>query len=196
MNDCSVFDDIRALPDAVLLQRFFHTDTPQILAECNESLLSVLARRNKSAKQHTLLAGIEIGRRAMLEELKLKQSLSSQSEVKAFLQQHFLGCEEERFCAIWLNAQNRLIAFDELFRGTLTEASVYPREVTKRAMHRNAVSVIFAHNHPSGVAEPSRSDEMLTDNLKAVLSLVSVRILDHFVIAGASAMSFKERGLL
>jgi DNA repair protein RadC len=97
---------------------------------------------------------------------------------------------------LFLDAQNRVTAQEELFAGTLTQTSVYPREVVKRALHHNAAAVIFAHNHPSGVAEPSLADELLTKALKEALGLVDVRVLDHFVIAGNVALSFAERGLL
>lgn len=97
---------------------------------------------------------------------------------------------------MFLDAQNRLNATEEMFSGTLTQTSVYPREVVKRAMHYNAASVIFAHNHPSGVAEQSAADEMLTKQLKEALALVDVRVLDHFIIAGNQTLSFAERGLL
>ena len=99
--------------------------------------------------------------------------------------------------ALWLDAQNRLIKADELFSGSLTSTSVYPREVVKAALANNAAAVILAHNHPSGVAEPSSADEMLTRNLKSALALVDVRVLDHFIVAGnAQPLSFAERGLL
>ena len=98
--------------------------------------------------------------------------------------------------ALFLDAQNRLLTADELFRGTLTQTSVYPREVVKRALAVNTAGVIFAHNHPSGVAEPSRSDELLTASLKQALGLVDVRVLDHVIVAGSSTVSFAERGLL
>jgi len=97
---------------------------------------------------------------------------------------------------LFLDAQNYLIAATELFRGTLTQTSVYPREVVKESLRHNAGAVIFAHNHPSGIAEPSRADEMLTQNLKSALALVDVKVIDHFVVAGASILSFAERGLL
>ena len=100
------------------------------------------------------------------------------------------------FLVMFLDAQNRLNATEEMFSGTLTQTSVYPREVVKRAMHHNAASVIFAHNHPSGVAEQSAADEMLTRQLKDALALVDVRVLDHFIIAGNQTLSFAERGLL
>lgn len=97
---------------------------------------------------------------------------------------------------MFLDAQNRLLAADELFRGTLTQTSVYPREVVKRALALNAAAAIFAHNHPSGVAEPSRSDELLTGSLKQALALVDIRVLDHLIVAGSAMTSFAERGLL
>ena len=103
----------------------------------------------------------------------------------------------EVFYALWLDAQNRLIAGEELFRGSLTQTSVYPREVVKRALWHNAAAVVLAHNHPSGVAEPSSADEHLTRELRQALALVDVRVLDHFIVAGAKQpLSFAERGLL
>jgi DNA repair protein RadC len=102
----------------------------------------------------------------------------------------------EVFVALFLDAQNRVIAVEELFRGTLTQTSVYPREIVKSALARNAAAVIFAHNHPSGAAQPSQADELLTRNLKEALALVDVKVLDHFIVAGNQAVSFAERGLL
>jgi DNA repair protein RadC len=100
------------------------------------------------------------------------------------------------FCCAFLDAQNRVLAFERLFEGTLMETSVYPREVVKRALHHNAAAVILAHNHPSGVAEPSRADETITATLKRALALVDVMVLDHFIVGAEGAMSFAERGLL
>jgi DNA repair protein RadC len=104
--------------------------------------------------------------------------------------------EHEVFIILLLDSQNRLIEAQELFRGTLIQTSVYPREVVKSTLARNAAAVVFAHNHPSGVAEPSRADELLTQSLKQALALVDVRVLDHFVVAGTSTVSFAERGLI
>jgi DNA repair protein RadC len=100
------------------------------------------------------------------------------------------------FVALFLDSQNRLLGSEELFRGTLTQTSVYPREVVKTALRYNAAAVILAHNHPSGVAEPSRADELLTQTLKQALALVEIRTLDHFIVAGTRTVSFAERGLL
>jgi len=123
-------------------------------------------------------------------------SLSSPQLVRDFLRSKLAHLEHEVFVALMLDAQNRLIEYIELFRGTLTQTSVYPREVLKVALARNAAGIVFAHNHPSGVAEPSRADELLTQTLKQALALVEVRVLDHFIVAGVDILSFAERGLL
>lgn len=123
--------------------------------------------------------------------------LTTPSACRDLLKLHLTGLEHEVFAALFLDAQNRLIEYRELFRGTLTQTSVYPREVVKEALTLNAAAVILAHNHPSGCAEPSRADEMLTQSLKQALALVDVKILDHFIVSGAtSPLSFAERGLL
>lgn len=125
-----------------------------------------------------------------------RKALNSPAAVRDYLRLSLPDLQHEVFCCAFLDAQNRVIAFEELFRGTLTQTSVYPREIVKRALHHNAAAIIFAHNHPSGVAEPSRADEMLTQALKQALALVDVKVLDHFVVGGAAVMSFAERGLL
>lgn len=122
--------------------------------------------------------------------------LGSPGQVRAFLMLHLAELEHEAFAALFLNAQNGLIEYRELFRGTLKETSVYPREVVKEALRLNAAAVVFAHNHPSGMCEPSRADEALTQALKRALALVDVKVLDHFIIAGHYPLSFVERGLL
>ncbi|MEI6302525.1 MAG: DNA repair protein RadC [Betaproteobacteria bacterium] len=138
----------------------------------------------------------ELVKRWLDEELKRESILQHPSSVKDYLRLHFAEREHESFVTLFLDAQNRLISAEELFRGTLTQTSVYPREVVKRSLAANAAGVIFAHNHPSGVAEPSRADELLTRTLRQALALVDVRVLDHFVIAGANAVSFAEIGLI
>lgn len=138
----------------------------------------------------------ELVRRWLDEELKRECVLNAPDAVRDCLRIHFAGREHESFVAMFLDSQHRLIATHELFRGTLTQTSVYPREVVKAALKENAAAVIFSHNHPSGVAEPSKSDEALTNALKSSLALVDVRVLDHFVVAGTSIVSFAERGLL
>jgi len=128
--------------------------------------------------------------------LQGRDVLSSPQAVRDYLRTRLACLPHEVFSCLFLDAQNRLLASEELFRGTLTQTSVYPREVVKAALRHNAAGVIFAHNHPSGVAEPSRADEMLTQTLKQALSLVEIKTLDHFVVAGSQVVSFAERGLL
>ena len=149
------------------------------------------------AKSAQLAAILELARRALAEEVRSRDLLSSPAAVRDWLRLQLAALPHEVFCALWLDNRNRLIAFEELFRGTLTQTSVYPREVVKQALARNAAAVVFAHNHPSGVAEPSRADELLTQSLKEALALVDVKVLDHFVVAGTTPpLSFAERGLL
>ena len=123
-------------------------------------------------------------------------ALSSPQAVRDYLRLRLANGDCEVFIVMFLNSQSGLIACEEMFRGTLAQTSVYPREVVKAALKHNAATVIFAHNHPSGVAEPSRADELLTQALKQALALVDVRALDHFVVAGNAIISFAERGLL
>lgn len=143
-----------------------------------------------------LAASLELARRLLHEKIQLGPALSSPKEVGEYLTVHFVGRQHEAFVVIFLDNRHRVIAIDEMFRGTLTGASVYPREVVRAALRCNAGACIFAHNHPSGVAEPSRADETITNTLKQALSLVDVRVLDHFVVSGETVVSFTERGLL
>ena len=148
------------------------------------------------AKYAQLQAVMELARRALKEKLSSGSALSSPSAVREFLRLKLQMLPHEVFLVLFLDAQNRVLESEELFRGTLTQTSVYPREVVKRALHHNAGAVIFAHNHPSGVAEPSHADETLTQALKQALALVDVRVLDHFIVAGSGVLSFAERGLI
>jgi DNA repair protein RadC len=149
------------------------------------------------AKFVQLQAVLEMSRRALAEELSQRSAFASPAAVRDFLRLHLAGLAHEAFFALWLDAQNRLLAAEELFHGSLTQTSVYPREVVKRALWHNAASVVLAHNHPSGVAEPSAADQALTRELRQALALVDVRVLDHFIVAGQSPpLSFAERGLL
>ena len=125
-----------------------------------------------------------------------KAAMGSPNVVKDYLAVSMGGYEREVFSVLFLDAQNRVIECREMFQGTLTQTSVYPREIVKLALTLNAASVILAHNHPSGCAEPSRADEALTQTVKAALALVDVRVLDHMVVAGAVVTSFAELGLL
>ncbi len=148
------------------------------------------------AKAAIVKAAIELARRLAGEELRRGDVLTSPEAVRDYLRLSLSALPHETFMALFLDSQHRLLAAEELFRGTLAQTSVYPREVLKAALAHNAAAVIFAHNHPSGVAEPSRADELLTQALKQALGLVDIRTLDHFVVAGAQVVSFAERGLL
>ncbi len=150
-----------------------------------------------AAKYAQLQAVLEMARRALGETMKARSAFASPAAVRDYLRLHLSGLAHEVFFALWLDAQHRLLAAEELFRGSLSQTSVYPREVVKKALAHNAAAVVFAHNHPSGVATPSPADEALTRSLKQSLALVDVRVLDHFVGAGqAPPLSFAERWLL
>jgi DNA repair protein RadC len=149
-----------------------------------------------SAKYAQLQAASELTRRALAAEMRSGINLSSPTAVRDFLRLSIENRQVEIFMGLFLDAQNRVIAMEELFSGTLTQTSVFPREVVRKALHHNAAGVIFAHNHPSGVTEPSRADETLTRALKEALALIDVRVLDHFVVGRGATLSFAERGLL
>lgn len=148
------------------------------------------------AKFAQLQAVLELARRALGEQLQAGVTLSSPQAVKEYLQL-LLGIKPyESFAVLFLDVKNRLISSEELFRGTLTHTSVYPREVVKAALSHNAASIILAHNHPSGSVDPSAADQTLTSALKQALALVDVRVLDHFIVAGRHVYSFAEHGQL
>ena len=148
------------------------------------------------ARAAELQAMVEFVRRALLHEVARRDVLTSPGAVRDYLRLTLSALPYEAFVGLFLDSQNRLLRARELFHGTLAQTSVYPREVVKAALADNAAGVIFAHNHPSGVAEPSRADELLTAALKQALALVDIRTLDHFVVAGQRVVSFAERGLL
>jgi DNA repair protein RadC len=148
------------------------------------------------AKRAQFAAAIELARRSLQDGMRSANALTSPGAVRDYLRLAISNREHEVFVCLWLDAQHRVISFDELFRGTLTQTSVYPREIVKAGLKANAAAVIFAHNHPSGVAQPSQADELLTRNLKEALSLVDIKVLDHFIVAGHQTLSFAERGLL
>ena len=202
-----------ALSDAELLAIFFRTGTAgQSAVDLARDVLgrfgalsplfaATLAdlRETKglgAARYAQLQAFVELSRRALREELAQRDALNSPRAVQDYLRLTLAALPAEVFYVLFLDAQHRLIAAEEMFRGTLTQTSVYPREVVKQALRRNSAAVILAHNHPSGVAEPSRADELLTQTLKSALDLVDIKVLDHLVIAGNVAWSFAERGRL
>jgi len=202
-----------SLTDAELVAVILATGAPgatvldvarAVIARCGG--LAGLARASPAAlasirgvgegKAARLAAGIEVARRVTLADVARGDALTSPDAVRDYLRLALVPETVEVFVGLFLDSQHRLISAEELARGTLAQTSVYPREVVKTALARNAAAVIFAHNHPSGVAEPSRADELLTQSLKSALSLVDVRTLDHLVVAGPRVTSFAERGLL
>ena len=148
------------------------------------------------AKRAELAAVLEMARRSLAQQLAAAPVFDSPGAVRQFLALHLAELPHEEFAVLFLDAQHRLIEMKTLFRGTLAQTSVYPREVVKEALARNAGAVVLAHNHPSGLAEPSRADELLTQSLKSALALVDVRVLDHLVIGRGAIVSLAERGLL
>lgn len=143
-----------------------------------------------------LMAVLELARRAIGEQLAAREVFSSPDAVKQFLQLHVARAPHEVFAVMFLDAQNRLIEMEVMFRGTLTQTSVYPREIVKRALHHEAAAVVLTHNHPSGTVQPSRADEALTGTLKQALALIDVRVLDHVIVAPGNAFSMAEKGLI
>ncbi|MDE2398419.1 MAG: DNA repair protein RadC [Burkholderiales bacterium] len=148
------------------------------------------------AKRAELLAVMEIARRALAQQMRAAPVFDAPQRVKDYVALELGAREHEVFAVLFLDTQHRLIRLEEMFRGTLAQTSVYPREVCRRALALNAGAVIFAHNHPSGVAEPSRADELLTQTLKSALALLDVRVLDHLVVGQGQVVSFAEKGLL
>jgi DNA repair protein RadC len=148
------------------------------------------------AKRAEIAAVIELARRALVQELAQRPVFERPEQVKSYLQLQLGGRNFEVFAVMFLDSQHRLLKLEEMFRGTLTQTSVYPREVVKRALDLHAGAVVLAHNHPSGAAEPSRADEFLTQTLKTALALIDVRVLDHLIVGHGEVVSFAERGLL
>lgn len=148
------------------------------------------------SKYCQLQAVLEMSKRALGETLQQVDSFSSPAQVKAYLQLQLSHLLREVFGILFLDAQNRLIAYETLFEGSLMQTSVYPREVVKRSLELNAAAVILSHNHPGGSASPSRADQQLTQTLKESLNLVDVKVLDHVIVAGQDTFSFSERGLI
>ena len=149
-----------------------------------------------NAKRAELLAVLELARRALAQQLRERELFDSPQAVRQYLQLHLAARPHEVFAVLFLDSGNRLIAMEEMFRGTLSQTSVYPREVVLRALHHHAAAVVLAHNHPSGSVQPSRADEALTRTLSAALALVDVRVLDHIIVAPGAALSMAEEGLL
>jgi DNA repair protein RadC len=192
MSDIDVLSLLVGYSKAVLmlqgaggsLSQLLHEPLPQAYAVPN------LAPRIKAVT--------ELVRRSMAEVMAQRDVLTTPAAVRTYLRLQMARLQHEVFVVLFLDSQNRVIASEEMFRGTLTQTSVYPREVVKRALELNAAAVILAHNHPSGSVEPSRADEALTQTLRAALALVDARVLDHFIVAGngSAILSMAERGLV
>jgi len=187
-------EDIEKMSDRDLLREVIGHDETSRLPR--RSLLKLLQSGNPPVELRRLFAAREVWKRAYVAELSGRDVFASPDAVKRFLTTIYLTKSHEVFLVMFLDAQNRLIAAEEMFRGTLTQTSVYPREVVVRALDLHAASVIFSHNHPSGSTQPSRADEALTQVLKAALALVDVRVLDHVIWAGEQMVSMAEKGLL
>lgn len=176
----------RLLRDHDGLRNLLSAPTNQILG----------ARGMGPARVAALQASLELARRHYGAALRAGVSLSSPLETRRFLNAQLRDRPYEVFCCLYLDNRHRLIAFEELFRGTIDGASVHPREVLRQTLAHNAAAVILAHNHPSGIAEPSRADELVTVRLRDALALVDVRVLDHLIVAGPETLSLAERGVL
>lgn len=163
---------------------------------CGDTLQQLQVKGMGPARKAELLAVTELSRRAHVGHLREEPVFDAPHVVKRYLHMQMAHLGHEVFQVLYLDSQHRLLASEELFRGTLAQTTVHPREVVKRALHHNAGAVILAHNHPSGVLEPSRADELLTQTLKSSLALVDVRVLDHFVVGSTGITSLAERGLV
>jgi DNA repair protein RadC len=198
----------RAISDAELLAIFFRTGVAGKTAIdlARELRLRPLLEAGQGefcevkgtgqAKYVQLQAALELGRRYLEATLKRSDVLASPADTRAYLSAHLRGLPHEVFACLFLDNRHRVISFEEMFRGTIDGASVHPREVVKRALAHNAAAVILAHNHPSGVAEPSRADQALTQRLKEALALVEIRVLDHLIVGDGEVVSLAERGMV
>jgi DNA repair protein RadC len=203
----------RSLSDAELLAVFLRTgvrgktavDLARDLLAAHDGLRALLdlsenefcqTKGTGTAKYVLLQAALELGRRHLEGTLKRRDVLTSPAATRAFLSAQLRRWPHEVFACLFLDNRHRVISFEEMFRGTIDSATVHPREVVKRALEHNAAAVILAHNHPSGIAEPSRADELLTQRLRDALSLVDIRVLDHLIVGDGEVVSLAERGLI
>jgi DNA repair protein RadC len=202
-----------ALSDAELLAILLRSGTPgcsaldlarELLRSFHSLRKLIAADRQRFCAQRglgltrfaELQAAVEIARRQLSETLRAGPSLASPKATRDYLSARLRDLEHEVFCCLYLDKRHRLIQYQELFRGTIDGASVHPREIVKLALQRNAAAVIIAHNHPSGVAEPSQADELITQRVKEALGLVDIRLLDHIIVGDGASVSLAERGLV
>ncbi len=202
-----------ALSDAELLAIFLRTGTRgktavdlarELLADFNGLRHLLAAERREFCARHglglasfvQLQAVLEMARRHLMETLQRDTVLNSPAEVRHYLKARLRDYRREVFVCLFLDTQHRVICCEELFQGTLDASSVYPRDVVQRALALNAAAIIFAHNHPSGIAEPSQADQRITTRLCEALALVDIRVLDHMIVGDGTVLSMAERGLL
>ncbi len=180
------------------LHSFFGNDAEALYEAHGRSLqrLTYFARESSLPGCHSLVTSLALAQELLAEEMTDRPVFDSPTAVSEFLKLHFAGQPYESFAVLYLNAQHAFVAFEDVFRGTLTQTSVYPREILVRALHHQAAAVILSHNHPSGAAQPSRADEALTQTLKTALALIDVRVLDHVIVAGTRSLSMAEKGLM
>jgi DNA repair protein RadC len=182
---------------AVELSRHLLMEFGSLRALCSSERTRFMSHRGLGPTRYCVIqAALELGRRHFREAMCIGSVLTAPEPTRAFLTTQLRDRAYEVFCCLYLDNRHRLISFEELFRGTIDGASVHPREVVKQALSHNAAALIFAHNHPSGIAEPSAADELITQRLKAALALVDIRVLDHFIVGDGTCLSFAERGLL
>jgi DNA repair protein RadC len=180
------------------LRPFFGAEADSLYEAHGRSLqkLTYFARQSMLPSCHRLVTGLALAQELLVEEMTSWSVFDSPTSVSDFLKLHFAGQPFESFALLYLDSQHALIAFEELFRGTLTQTSVYPREVVIRALHHHAAAVVLTHNHPSGSVRPSRADEQLTQTLRAALLLVDVRVIDHVIVSGGASLSMAATGLM
>ena len=180
--------------DAIALGRELLANAGSLDALLSRPEQQIRATGLGPAKRARIAAALELARRSLAEELKQRHSLVNPRDSGDYLRARLRHLPYEVFCCLFLDNRHRVLAFEELFRGTVDGASVHPREVVKLALAKNAAAILLAHPHPSGVAEPSQADELITQRLKEALSLIDVRVLDHLIIAGGDVISMAEQG--
>ena len=188
-------EEIRAASTQELLEAFFGPKVGQDLVERVGRLRALFTGLPATVAHRKLLIAAELAARALLDEI-VGEPMSSPASVQEYLIRHFQGCSSEVFSTIWLDNRHRVLTIEDVFHGTIDNTTVYPREIARRGIAHNAAALILAHNHPSGVAEPSEADRLITRRIRDCLELLDIRLLDHFVIGGNTATSLASRGLL
>jgi DNA repair protein RadC len=194
MSLCT-YDAIRVADTRELFEVLFAREAPAVYGEYSGRLRDLLGVPPKRVSQRRLLVALELGRRAHAETIE-RRVIRSPADTREYLLAHFQGCPNEIFTCIFLDNRHRVLSIEDLFQGTIDNTTVYPREIIRRCLNSNAAAIILAHNHPSGIAEPSEADQLITRRIRSACELIDVRLLDHFVIGGTTATSLASRGLL